>query len=72
MLEFRYDKATGNLTGWWYNRLGDNVTRLRNRPNEALGLLDVDIPKGNLGVPGQVRYDIENNVIVTNLDLEED
>ncbi len=48
MLEVRYNKTTKELTGWWGNRHGNEDVKLRNRPNEAIALLDIPIPDKDL------------------------
>lgn len=49
MLEIRYSKTTKELTGWWGSRHGNHEVKLRNRPNEAMALLDIPIPDKELG-----------------------
>ncbi len=44
MLEIRYKKATGELTGWWGSRHGNHDAKLKNRPGEAIVLLELAIP----------------------------
>jgi len=44
MLEVRYNKKTGEVTGWWGNRHGNHEAKLKNRPNGAIVLLDIDVP----------------------------
>lgn len=44
MLEIRYNKNTGELTGWWGNRFGNKKAKLKNRPDEAIVMLDIPIP----------------------------
>lgn len=36
MLEIRYNKSTGEVTGWWGNRFGNHEIKLQNRPGEAI------------------------------------
>ena len=43
MLEIRYNKNTKELTGWWGNRYGNHEVKLRNRPDEAMAMLDIGI-----------------------------
>ncbi len=44
MLEIRYNKTTKELTGWWGDRHGNYEVKLKNRPDEAMVLLDIPIP----------------------------
>ena len=48
MLEIRYNKSTQELTGWWGDRYGNHEVKLRNRPDEAMAMLDISIPDGPL------------------------
>ena len=49
MLEVRYNEVTKELTGWWANRHGNHETKLKNRPDEVMGLLNIPIPDKPLG-----------------------
>ena len=44
MLEIRYNKTTKELTGWWGDRHGNEDVKLKNRPDEAMAMLDIPIP----------------------------
>ncbi|MBA7649171.1 hypothetical protein ES703_56965 [subsurface metagenome] len=44
MLEVRYNINTKKITGWWGNRHGNHEAKLKNRPDEAIALLDTPIP----------------------------
>ena len=44
MLEIRYNTITKGVTGWWGNRWGNEDVKLRDRPNEAIVMLDIPIP----------------------------
>ncbi len=44
MLEIRYNKNTGEVTGWWGNRFGNKKVKLKNRPDETIVMLDISIP----------------------------
>ena len=44
MLELRYNKTTKEITGWWGDRFGNKKVKLKNRPNEAIVMLDIPIP----------------------------
>ena len=44
MLEVRYNTTTKELTGWWGDRHGNHEIKLKNRPYEAITLLDIPIP----------------------------
>jgi len=44
MLEIRYNKNTKELTGWWGDRHGNHEIKLKNRPDEAIALIDTPIP----------------------------
>ena len=44
MLEIRYNKTTKELTGWWGDRHGNNDVKLKNRPDEAIAMLNIPIP----------------------------
>ena len=48
MLEVRYNKATKELTGWWGDRHGNHEVKLKNRPDEAIAMLDIPIPDKSL------------------------
>ena len=48
MLEIRYNKITKELTGWWGDRHGNHEAKLKNRPDEAMAMLDIDIPDKDL------------------------
>ena len=48
MLEIRYNKTTKELSGWWADRHGKHEVKLKNRPDEAMALLDIDIPDKDL------------------------
>ena len=43
MLEVRYNTQTGEVTGWWGNRWGNEEAKLKNRPDEAIAMLDIGI-----------------------------
>ncbi len=49
MIEIRYNKTTGKLTGWWGNRHGNRDVKLKNRTDERMALLDIPIPDKPLG-----------------------
>ena len=44
MLEVRYNTITKEVTGWWGNRHGNHEVKLKNRPDEAIVLLNIPIP----------------------------
>lgn len=44
MIEIRYKKDTGILTGWWSDRFGNHKKKLKYHPNEAIVKLDIPIP----------------------------
>ena len=48
MLEVRYNTITKEVTGWWGNRHGNHEVKLRNRPNEAMAMIDIPIPDKGL------------------------
>ncbi len=50
MLEIRYNKTTKELTGWWGDRHGNHEVKLKNRPNEAIAILDIPVPVKPLDV----------------------
>ncbi len=43
MLEVRYNTQTGEVTGWWGSRHGNGEVKLKNRPDEAMAMLDIGI-----------------------------
>ena len=45
MLEVRYNKNTGQVTGWWGNLHGNHEAKLRNRPDEVIAVIDYPVPK---------------------------
>lgn len=49
MLEIRYNKTTKELTGWWNTRHGNHEVKLKNRPDEAMAMLDMGIPDKEIG-----------------------
>ena len=48
MLEIRYDKTTRKITGWWGDRHGNEEVKLKNRPDEAIALLNIPLPDKSL------------------------
>jgi len=44
MLEVRYNTETKEITGWWGSRFGNHKIKLKNRTNEAIATLDIDVP----------------------------
>ncbi|GAG87228.1 unnamed protein product [marine sediment metagenome] len=44
MLEIRYNTITKEVTGWWGDRHGNHEVKLKDRPNEAMAMLDIGIP----------------------------
>ncbi len=44
MLEIRYNRITKELSGWWGSRFGNEEVKLKNRPDEAIAMLDIPIP----------------------------
>ena len=44
MIEVRYNTITGAVTGWWGKRFGNEEVKLKNRPDEAIVMVDLDIP----------------------------
>ncbi|GAI17015.1 unnamed protein product, partial [marine sediment metagenome] len=44
MLEVRYNKDTKEITGWWGTRHGNHEIKLKNRPDEAIAMLNIPIP----------------------------
>ncbi len=48
MLEIRYKTDTKEVTGWWGNRFGNEEVKLKNRPDEAMAMLDIPIPDKSL------------------------
>lgn len=44
MLEVRYNKQTKKVTGWWGNRHGNHDIKLKNRPDEEIIYLDINVP----------------------------
>ncbi len=48
MLEIRYIRDTKELTGWWGDRHGNHDVKLKNRPDEAMAMLDIPIPDKSL------------------------
>ncbi len=44
MLEIRYNTITKELTGWWGDRHDNHNVKLKNRPNEAMALIDIPVP----------------------------
>ncbi len=49
MLEIRYNRNTKEVTGWWGDRFGNKKVKLKNRPDEAIVMLDISIPDKLLG-----------------------
>ena len=49
MLEIRYNKITKEITGWWGGRHGNREIKLKNRPNEAIALINTPVPNKPLG-----------------------
>lgn len=49
MLEIRYNRKTGEVTGWWGSRFGNHEAKLKNRPSETIVTLDIPIPDKPLG-----------------------
>lgn len=68
MLEIRYNKTTKELTGLWGNRYGNHEVKLKNRPNEAMAMLDIPIPDKPLG---DWLYDEGTKSLVPNPDYVE-
>ncbi len=48
MVEIRYNKIAGELTGWWANRFGNHEVKLKNRPGEAIVMLNIPLPDRKL------------------------
>ena len=50
MLEVRYNKTTKKVTGWWgrISSQGNHEVKLKNRPNEAIIMLDIPVPNKEL------------------------
>lgn len=44
MLEVRYNKATGEVTGWWAMRHGNHKAKLKNKPDDVIIMLDIPAP----------------------------
>ena len=44
MLEVRFNIVTRELTGWWGSRFGNEEIKLKDRPDEAIIMLDIPIP----------------------------
>lgn len=68
MLEIRYNETTKQLTGWWGNRHGNHEVKLKNRPNEAITMLDISIPDKPLKA---WLYDEATQSLVANPDYVE-
>lgn len=68
MLEIRYSTITKELTGWWGNRHGNHKIKLKNRPDEAIVMLDIPIPDKPLGA---WLYDKATESLVPNPDYIE-
>ena len=68
MLEIRYNKNTKEISGWWGNRHGNKEVKLRNRPDEAMVMLDIGIPEKSLGA---YLYDEATESLVDNPDYVE-
>jgi len=68
MLEIRYKKTTGQLTGWWASRFGNHEIKLRERPDEAIVTLDIGIPDKPLEA---WLYDEATQSLVPNPDYTE-
>lgn len=63
MLEIRYNKVTKEITGWWGSRFGNHEVKLKNRPNEAMAILDIPVPSQPLDA---WLYDETTQSLVTN------
>ncbi len=68
MLEIRYNTTTGKLTGWWGSRFGNEEIKLKDRPEEAIVILDISIPDKPLGA---WLYDETTNSLKANPDYVE-
>lgn len=44
MLEVRYNTVTKEITGWWGDRFGNHEVKLKDRPNEAIVMLNIPVP----------------------------
>ena len=63
MLEIRYIKGTGILTGWWGDRHGNEAVKLKNRSNEAMTILDIPVPGKS---PDAWLFDEQTQSLVVN------
>jgi len=66
MIEIRYNKNTRKLTGWWGSRFGNHEVKLKNRPDEAMAMLDIPIPDKPLGA-----WLFDSNKLIPNPDYVE-
>ncbi len=63
MLQIRYNKITGTVTGWWTDRPGNTEGKLKNRPQEVLVDLDMEAPKISLDTDN-FTYDTNQKTLV--------
>lgn len=68
MLEVRFNTITKKVTGWWGNRHGNHEIKLKNRPDEAMVMLDIPIPDKPLRA---WLYDKDTESLVPNPDYIE-
>ena len=61
MLEVRYNKVTKKVTGWWGDRHGNPEVKLKNRPDEVIVMVDMDLPDKPIE---ELLYDEATNSLI--------